>query len=186
MFFPGLVLAAVIHFSIRKIDHTQSKSKDRPNYSLSDYDWWSIGCLYFSAVFRFLVNTAMVYLLVRWMEFHIGASSPELNEAEIADLAAPHVGWANAIMILGQGMGGLVAGALIVSGREKLPMILTPIIFSPALWVLPLLPPGIAGHTACFFVGIGFAAMTPITISLAQSLMPGHTSLASGISLGGA
>ena len=46
--------------------------------------------------------------------------------------------------------------------------------------------PGLEGSVFCFLAGVGFAAMTPVTISLGQRMMPFHTSLASGLMLGGA
>ena len=89
-------------------------------------------------------------------------------------------------MFVGQGLSGLLAGALIKQGKESWPLILTPILFSPCLMSLAFLKPGVVSFAVCTFVGIGYAAMTLITISVGQRLMPGHTRLASGLLLGGA
>jgi MFS family permease len=150
------------------------------------YDWRSIWILYVSSVFRFVVNMAIVYLLVRWMEQSVATSEPGWSAKQVADFSAPLAGRANATMILGQAVGGLVAGALIVTGREKWPLVLTPILFAPALASIAFLQPGMVGYVACFLSGVGFAAMTPVAISVGQRLMPYHTSLGSGIMLGGA
>jgi len=182
---PGLIMAVVLQLSIGKVQHKKRISSGH-THSIAEYDWWTITCLYLSAVFRFTVNMAIVYLLVRWMEHHVASLNPSWSAEDVADYSAPFVGRANATMIVGQGAGGLAAGALIVAGREKIPLIWAPIVFSPALIALAFLEPGFWGYTACFLTGVGFASMTPVAISVGQRLMPYHTSLASGIVLGGA
>ena len=185
MIIPGLLMAVVLQLSIGKINH-KSVLKHTSAHSMRHYDWRSISVLYVSSVFRFVVNMALVYLLVRWMEQSVAAGQPDWDAKQVADFSAPMAGRANATMIVGQAIGGLTAGALIVMGKEKWPLVLTPILFSPALASLAFLEPGMAGYVACFFVGVGFASMTPVAISVGQRLMPYHTSLGSGIMLGGA
>ena len=131
MIIPGLLMAVVLQLWIGKINH---KAVLHPTaaHSMRLYDWRSIWILYLSSVFRFVVNMAIVYLLVRWMEQSVAANQPEWSAKQIADFSAPLAGRANATMILGQGTGGLVAGALIARGREKWPLVLTPILFAPA------------------------------------------------------
>ena len=182
---PGLVMAVVLQLSIGKIEHKDPKAECK-SVSMRDYDWISIGCLFLSSVFRYFVYTAIVYLLVRWMEQYVGGLNPEWSAEKIADASAPLAGRANAVMILGQGIGGLVAGALIVTGHEKWPLVLTPVLCGLSFIAIANLEPGVAGYTACFFAGIAAQSMTPVAISLAQRLMPYHTSLASGMILGGA
>jgi FSR family fosmidomycin resistance protein-like MFS transporter len=187
---PGLAMAIALQLAISKIGHKHEApvSKKHPLHLPVElrYDWRSISILYLSAVFRFIVNMALVYLLVRWMEQYFAAVNPGWTAGEVADYAAPFAGRANATMIVGQGVGGLAAGAVIKSGREKLPMIVTPILFAPALATMAFAGPGWIGYAACFCAGVGFASMTPVAISVGQRLMPRHTSLASGLMLGGA
>jgi FSR family fosmidomycin resistance protein-like MFS transporter len=185
MIIPGVLMAVILQSCIGKINH-KSVIKPTEAHSMRHYDWQSIWILYLSAVFRFVVNMALVYLLIRWMEQYVAANQPDWTAEQVADFSAPMAGRANATMILGQAVGGLAAGALIVMGKEKWPLVLTPILFSPALASIAFLPPGVAGYVACFFAGVGFAAMTPVAISVGQRLMPYHTSLGSGIMLGGA
>ena len=183
---PGLVIAVFFQATInRKTETGKSKAK-KANHSLADYNWLSIYMLYFSAVFRFFVNMALVYLIVRWVEHYVGIWNPEFDEKQVATTASPIAGVAAAVMFVGQGVGGLLAGTVIPHGRERIPLIVTPIIFAPFIMLLATCPPGVLGYSYCFAAGIGFAAMTPITISVGQQLMPSHTRLASGITLGGA
>ena len=182
---PGIVMGCVLIVLIRNLPHkglaVQSDSR-----SITDYDWRSITFLYISSVFRFTVNMGLVYLLVRWMEQAVSIQHPDWTQVRIAAASAPMAGRANATMIVGQAIGGLSAGALLIAGKEKWAMIIVPIIFAPAIALLGLMEPGFEGSLLCFFAGVGFAAMTPVTISLGQRMMPSHTSLASGLMLGGA
>ena len=183
---PGLIFAAVLQFNINRPLSSTPTTTTSVSLNESNYDWVSIWMLYISACFRFMVNMAIIYLIVRWVEQHFALDDPGLDSKEISSMAAPVAGRTHAIMFVGQGLGGLLAGALIKTGREKLPLILTPILFGPFLCLLAFLEPGYMAYAAVFLGGIGFAAMTPITISVGQQMMPNHTRLASGMMLGGA
>ena len=182
---PSLVMAFLLLKNIDKspVISTDTAAADLP---LSSYDWWSIVPLYFSAAFRFTVNMSILYLIVRWVEADIHAQQPLLNKEEISRAAAPLAGQATAIMFVGQGLSGLIAGAIVKSGKEGWPLVLTPILFAPFMMLLAFMPPNALSLCLCFFVGVGFAAMTPVTISVGQKLMPSHIRLASGLMLGGA
>ena len=183
---PGFLIATFFQATVNREMYGAAKSKIIEPHQLGDYDWISIIMLYLSAVFRFFVNMALIYLLVRWVEHHVATLHPELSDKEIASLAAPIAGNANASMFLGQGIGGLLAGALIRHRHEKWPLILTPLTFAPFVYLISVCDPNWQGYACCFLAGTGFAAMTPITISVGQQLMPSHTRVASGLMLGGA
>ena len=182
---PGLLVGGLLYFAIRKISHKRLIQQDE-SVSLRDYDWRSISFLYFSSVFRFMVNMGLIYLLLRWTELHVAGEHPDWTATEIADFSAPMVGWANAMMIVGQAIGGLSAGALLKVGHEKWAMIVVPILFAPLVACFSLVTPGLLGYAVCCLAGIGFAAMTPVAISLGQRMMPFHTSLGSALMLGAA
>ncbi len=182
---PGVIIGILLYFSIRKISHKRI-IEPHESVSLKDYDWRSIFFLYLSSVFRFMVNMGLIYLFVRWIERHVAESHTTWSLSDVADFSAPMIGWANATMIVGQAIGGLSAGALLAEGKEKWAMIMIPILFAPVVACFALIEPGALGYVVCCLAGIGFAAMTPVTISLGQRLMPFHTSLASGLMLGGA
>ena len=183
---PGLILAIVLQLNINRPLSGSAPPRSAVPLFEANYDWVSIWMLYASACFRFMVNTAIIYLIVRWVEQYYSVLHPDWDVKQISNTAAPVAGQTHAIMFIGQGLGGLLAGALIKTGREKLPLILTPVLFGPFLCLLAFLQPGYAAFAACFVGGIGFAAMTPITISVGQQMMPHHTRLASGMMLGGA
>ena len=182
---PGIIIAVFLQFAIGDVQHkSESKSFHKP-LSLGDYDWRTLTFLYFSAVFRFVVNMAFVYLLVRWMEQYVGTQNPSWSAKKVADASAPLAGNANAVMIVGQLVGGLAAGAFVKGGNEKVALVWVPILLCPAFVALAYLQPGTWGYVACFVGGAGFGSMTPVAMSLGQRLMPQHTSLASGLMLGG-
>jgi len=183
---PGLVIGSALQLLINRTEVGPNSQSEKRTGALNDYDWKSVLLLYVSAVLRFIVNMGILYLVVRWVEQHIAAEQTDLSAKEVSTMAAPIAGYAHAAIFVGQGIGGLLAGALISIGREKLPLILTPILFAPPVFMLSFLEPSWQGYLACCLGGVGFAAMTPITISVGQQLMPGHTRLASGIMLGGA
>lgn len=183
---PGIAMAIFLQVNINRPDAFSHPDGGQPSILFRDYDWLSIGLLYASAVFRFFVNMAIIYLIVRWVEQDVAKMNPEWSMNRVADHSAPIAGIANAWMFVGQGLSGLLAGTMIPTGKEKRALIWTPILFAPFIMLLAFVPPGVVGFIACFFGGVGFAAMTPITISVGQRLMPGHTRLASGLMLGGA
>jgi MFS family permease len=182
---PALVMVVLLQLGIGKTQH-KAHRPSLESASMRHYDVRSLVFLYVSCVFRFIVNMAIVYLIVRWMEAFVAQSNPGWSAEQVANHAAPLVGRANATMIVGQGLGGLAAGWLIANGNEKKSLIAVPILFSPALFLLAFLSPGVFGYAAILLTGIGFASMTPVAISVGQRLMPYHTSLASGVMLGGA
>ena len=182
---PGLILAFTLHRQIRFVEHRQIEhsidvSPKGPRASLMP-----VILLYFSAAARFVVNMALVYLYVRWSEAALFAKQPNLTPSELAHLSAPMVGNMNSASIAGMAIGGFFSGLLIPAGCEKTPYICIPLCCAPLVALIPH-----ANTTLIYLLvmgaGVGFASLVPVTIALAQRLMPGHTSLASGLMMGGA
>ncbi len=148
-------------------------------------DWFMVLVLYIAASVRFCVNTALVYLYVRLAEVYVVAAFPSWSKEQVANGAAPMVGNFQGATLMGMALGGLLAGIYVRPGREKWPLVFVPLCFSPILWLLPLAPVQI-GYGLAMAAGIGFASMIPVTIALAQYLMPRQTNLASGLMMGGA
>ena len=182
---PGLVIAAVLQILIRGIPHNAHATSGQ-RASMSNYSWVSIAFLYLASAMRFMVNLALVYLIVRWMEADVRAANPDWTAEQVSDHAAPFIGRMNATLNVGMATGGLLAGFVIPLGKERLPIIWIPMIFSPAVMAFAFCDPGWLGMLCGFLAGIGFASMVPVSISLGQRLMPHHTSLGSGLMLGGA
>ena len=183
---PGLLAAIVLQTAIRKVPH-RKEGHHRVDLVPEQIGqrWSMVGLLFTSAAIRFSVNMAIMYLCVRYVQQEVAAISPELSPEQLATTAAPRVGNMNAMMILGMGLGGLLSGAMLPAGREKWPMILVPVLFSPAVFILPRYGIGVA-HLMSALAGFGFASMIPISMAVAQRLLPHRTSMASALMLGGA
>lgn len=188
MMVPGVLGAVLLHLVIRGLPHRVSHEHAREAMP-TDADvrgrWAMIALLYAVNATRFTVNIALVYLFVRWAQAPFALTNPEWRQSAVAEAAAPIVGNLTALSIVGMMVGGLTAGALVRQGREKLPMILVPVILAPSILVFPIATVP-AGYALAVASGIAFASMVPVTLSLAQRLLPHRTSLASGLMLGGA
>lgn len=182
---PGLVLAFTLHRQIRNVEHRQLTPSFEVTKNGTSAGLIPMLLLYLSAASRFVVNMALVYLYVRWSEATLFANQPDLTPSEVARLSAPMVGNMNGASITGMAIGGFFSGVLIPAGREKTPYICIPLVCAPLVAMIPH-----ANTTILYLLvmgaGIGFASLVPVTIALAQRLMPGRTSLASGLMLGGA
>jgi FSR family fosmidomycin resistance protein-like MFS transporter len=184
---PGLLLALLLHLAIGGQPHRhRHQAQDRDLWpARRAAAWRMVGLLYAGNAMRFTVNMALVYLFVRWAQGLTAAAHPLWSPRDVARTSAPVVGNLNALVILGMAVGGLAAGALTRAGREKGPLVLVPILFAPMVALFPLAGLRL-GYGLALLAGIGFASMIPVTLSLAQRLLPHRTSLASGLMLGGA
>lgn len=183
---PGIVFAVILHIAIRHMPHRHHE------HHLIRFErdeirsrWLAVGVLYITAAMRFTVNVALVYLFVRWVHDLVAAANPGMDDKTIATTGSPVVGNLNAMLIVGMAIGGVSAGALIRPGREKWPMTFVPIVAAPLIALFPWMG-FIGGYVLAAAAGFGFAAMVPVSISLAQRLLPHRTSLASALMLGGA
>ncbi len=185
MIAPVLGVAVVMHIMIRSIPHRTRLNPATSDHTPPKNDWAAIGMLYLAAATRFTVNIALLYLYVRWMAQLVATGDPSLTSQQISQTAAPWVGNLNAFTMLGMATGGLLSGILIRAGREKWPLVLLPLVFAPAIACFPMASRQ-TGYLLALIAGIGFASMVPVTITVAQRLLPNRTSLASGLMLGGA
>lgn len=183
---PGVVAAIALHSLIRGASHRHHHHRAM-RFSTLDIRarWRTVFMLYVSNALRFTVNMAPVYLFVRWSQDIIAQAHPTWGADQVASAAAPINGNLNAMLLVGMLVGGISAGALVRSGHEKWPMILVPLGFAPCIALMPLAGPAI-GYGLAAGCGLAFAAMVPVSISLAQRMLPHRTSLASGLMLGGA
>ena len=182
---PGVVVAWVLHRAIHRLPHRQ------PSHQVGPFDhenirarWIIVGFLYIASVLRFSVNLALAYLYVRWVQGATEASHPDWTLSEIAHYSVPMVGNLNACMIAGMATGGIGAGFFVRRGSERWPLMLCPIIFTPAVALFPHAPLA-WGYVLSVLGGIGFGAMIPVSIALGQRLLPHRTNLASGLMMGG-
>jgi MFS family permease len=175
-----------LHRSFASIDPMQVHNASESSADESArVEWAMVTMLYLSAVLRFCVNMALLYLFVRWVEGHVAAQHADWELRAIAMAAAPQVGNLNAATLVGMGLGGMLSGVFVRSGKEKWPMVLVPMLAAPVIALIPFLPLQ-AGYVLAAIAGMGFAAMIPVTIALAQKMMPRQTNLASSLMMGGA
>ena len=183
---PGILGALWLHAAIRHTPHRHHKHRELA-FSRDEISrrWRMVTLLFLVNAARFVVNTALSYLLLRWVEREIAADNPSWGLKDVAAAGAPINGNITALMLAGMAIGGVSASWSIRSGREKWPMVLLPLVFAPIIVLYPYA--GIrVGYVMAVLSGIGFAAMIPLTISLAQRLLPHRTTLASGLMMGGA
>ena len=183
---PGVLLAVALHLAIRHVPHRQP-GHDQIDFAPGEVParWLMVMLLFVASAIRFSVYMALVYLCVRYVQGLTSAAHGDWTSAQVATFAAPTVGNLNAALVGGMAIGGLVAGFVVRAGREKWPMVLVPIICCPAIHLLP--HGGIRlAYLMAVVAGFGFASMVPVSMAVAQRLLPHRTSMASALMLGGA
>ena len=182
---PLLVLVVFLHRSFAHLEPLHAHETEASTAKSHHIPWAMVAMLYVASVLRFCVNVALMYLFVRWVQMHVAAQHTDWGMEAVARAAAPRIGNLNAAMLIGMAIGGTSSGVLIRPGKEKWPMVWVPILFAPVIGLFPYLPLE-AGYFLAIAAGVGFAAMIPVTIALAQKLMPLQTNLASSLMMGGA
>jgi MFS transporter, FSR family, fosmidomycin resistance protein len=201
---PVLLFALVLAWAIHKVPHRQAGALDHHN-SLPQAErrrrWCDVSLLYIGNVFRFVANMMLVVLLVRWCETQIlmETKAASLN-ADLRLEASILNGPLQAMMALGMGISGLAVGWFVSVERAKWFLFGMPLVGVVVVAAFPWLPRmgvhvemvhgGIQGKAAVWFVaalmGMGYSAVMPLTITMAQRLLPHRTSLASALMMGGA
>ncbi|MFM9995677.1 MAG: MFS transporter [Phycisphaerales bacterium] len=184
----GLVFCGVLAWASHGVPHRTRGAGDEHAALSADERrrrWWAVGVLYTGNMLRFTVNMALVYLLIRWAEdlALARAGATELTPA-LRSAASQINGPMQAAMAVGMGVSGLAAG-LVRTHHEKLMLVLVPAVGAIAVAAFPHAGTGQAWILA-MLAGVAYAGVIPITISLAQRLLPHRTSLASGLMMGGA
>jgi MFS family permease len=192
----GLVAA----FVLAKATHGVAHRHNGAHATHTEWDaherrqrWFAVGVLYVTNMLRFSVNMALVYLLIEWVSEHTLIKHDALVMTERLSVEASKLnGILQASMQVGMGGMGIVLGLILSAKHEKLAFIVFPMLGSIALFMIPRTHMIMAGSEvpvaiiATILTGVGFGAVIPVSISLAQRLLPHRTSLASGLMLGGA
>jgi MFS family permease len=190
----AVLFAVVMHMAISRVDHrNRRRTGDVPHPNIP-HRWRSVWLLYAGNAVRFTVGTSMVLLVARWTELEVLARSGavELNDV-LRGKASMSNGPLQASMQLGAGAAAMLAGAFFAHRHERLALGLSPLLGAVAIAAFPLTR-GVGTESAslacaalaAIVVGIGSGALVPMTIGMAQRLLPDHTSLASGLMMGGA
>lgn len=186
---PGLVLAWVLMRAIGRVPHRGHDA--HASHAALDarerrWRWMAVGLLYVGNVLRFTVNMAMVLLVVRYAEDVVmaRAGAGALDEG-LRTRASMMAGPLQAALQIGMGVGGLALGALVTPRWEKAALVLAPSAGALAVVAMPYAPWPL-GFVAAVACGAGFAGTIPLTVAMAQRLLPHRTSLASSLMMGGA
>ncbi|TWU27303.1 MFS transporter [Bythopirellula polymerisocia] len=182
---PILLFALVVHRKLKDITPIKQHTWHTSDLSFLRGNWTNVIVLYAASSMRYCINTALLYLFVRWTEQVVSAEHAQWSAEAVAKYSAPIVGNLNSCMIFGMGLGGLFGGALVSPGKEKGPLIWVPLFFAPLVALFPLLGIQIS-YLIAVFAGIGFASMIPVSVALAQHLLPHRANLASSLMMGGA
>lgn len=158
--------------------------------------WFAVGLLYITNVLRFSTNNALVYLADEWAKRATRRRTgvDELTERLAAD-ASKLNGMLQAAQQVGMGLGAVALGFVLSRGREKAAFVFVPLVGAAAIAVFgPVgrlldgvhLGPQVGSFCLLVIAGFGFGSTHPVSIRVAQRLLPHRTSLASGLMLGGA
>lgn len=199
---PGMLVVGVLALAIHGVSHRAHDAHDR-HRALTPEDrrerWRVVWLLYAGNVIRFTVNMALVYLIVAWSRRFVlgGVEATALND-HLAQRASELNGPMQASMQVGMGVAGLAAGLVLRSHHEKAALVTLPVAGAAAVatvpwidgWGLDALLWGRGTEAGVFLcmvaAGVGFGGLVPVTMAIAQRMLPHRTSLASGLMLGGA
>lgn len=198
---PGLLATAGLTWAIARVPHrhrdahTQTAAWSSAEASMR---WFAIGVLYVGNILRFTVNMMLVQLVIRSCE-QIAMANAHVSalDAAVRTSASSLNGTLQGAMQIGMAAGGLSAGAFLKHHHERVALIVVPGVGAGAIFAFPhaqLIATQLGNETLFMLVafllamvaGIGFAGMIPVTISLAQRILPHRTALASGLMMGGA
>lgn len=178
---PGLIAAAALYAATHRLAHRHGNHRELLA-SVSPEEVrlrrFVVALLFVGNVLRFTVNTGLPILFVVWAERRMNgdvARSTLLNGSLLA------------AMTFGMGVFGFTARRWSPAGREKGPMLVLTLVGAAIVAAIGFM--GTALGTAAMFLmaaasAMGFSAVIPTTISIAQRLLPGRTGLASGLMLG--
>ncbi|MFM9956500.1 MAG: MFS transporter [Phycisphaerales bacterium] len=179
----GLVMAFILHKVTSHVSHRTRNGHSTAPITIPDDEllerWKAVKLLYCGNALRFIVNTAMYVLFNIWAERQIPG-----NPAAATNLSGNII----VAMTIGMGVGAILAGRLIRPGTERWAIFS----LSMAGAVFTALT-GYAGsqwglwpmYVCAALTSVGFSSILPITIGLAQRLLPHRTGLASSLMMGG-
>lgn len=186
---PGLVVGGLLAWAIHSIAHRTHDAHARHSALPArerQQRWLAVGLLFTGNALRFTVNMALCQLIIRWSEaLTLKEAGTDQLSAALRTQSATHNGPLQAAMQVGMGFSGLLLGFVISHKHERRTLVLVPCLGATAVAALPHTS-GLASFLVAALCGVGYAGIIPITIAMAQRLLPHRTSLASGLMMGGA
>ena len=187
---PGLATAALLAWAIHSMphrhatahaDHAALPEAERRRRRLE------IGLLYATNALRFTVNMMLVQLIIRWTERWTLTKAGATELTEPLRLETTHInGPLQGAMAIGMGVASLFVGWFGVARREKPILVIVPLMGVAAIAAFPASHAVWVAFLLAIIAGVGYQGVMPITLTMAQRLMPHRTSLASALMLGGA
>lgn len=148
--------------------------------------WRGVSILYVGNAIRFTVNMMLVQLLVRLTEAAaLSRAGADTLTPAIRVQAAAINGPLQAAMQIGMGIAGMALGYYLSPRRERLALVIGPVVGGLIVIAFPYVPTTLAFGMA-IGAGMAYAGLIPTTISMAQRFLPHRTTLASALMLGGA
>jgi len=148
--------------------------------------WTGVWLLYAGNVLRFGVDVCLIQLIIRWTELmaldrSTGGVFTDAVRIDASQLNGP----LQAAKQVGMGLGGVALGWWFHVRHERALLVVMPLVGAAMVAALPYTG-GAMALVVCALAGLGYGAVVPMTISMAQRLIPHRTSLASGLMMGGA
>ncbi len=185
----GLVFVVALGLAIHGMPHRTHDAHSRHRERSIDerrMRWAGVWLLYAGNILRFGVDVCLIQLIIRWTELMAvnRSAGGVLSEAVRID-ASQLNGPLQAAKQVGMGLGGVALGWLFRVRHERALLVALPILGAAMVALLPY-SNGSVALVVCALAGVGYGAVVPMTISMAQRLIPHRTSLASGLMMGGA
>jgi len=190
LLFPGMLTVALLAWATHDAPH-RAHGASEAHAALTPLErrarWTAVAILYVSNALRFTVNMMLVQLVIRWSETtSLARAGTVVLDEHTRSVASTIGGPLQAAMQIGMGAAGLAAGAFLRARDERTALVVIPMLGMLAIAAFPLVESPAAAFVLTALAGAGFAGVLPLTISLAQRLLPHRTSLASGLMMGGA
>ena len=190
--FAAFFLARAIHCSGHR-HHQAHAHRDQWDQRERRGRWAAVWVMYACNVLRFTVNMALVYLFTEWAsEYVLAVNDVGVMDEQLGIEASRINGMLQASMQIGMGGGGITLGFILAARFEKMMFMILPWIGAISIAAIPAvsaMDPEVGKWIvmgAAIVSGMGFGAVIPVSLSLAQRLLPHRTSLVSGLMLGGA
>lgn len=183
---PSAAVAVGLFFLLRRVPHRHDNHREMTGAiprEERNARRVAVVLLGFQNCLRFIVNIGALVMFNVWSASKIPAS-PAMAAKLSGNLAAS--------MTVGMGVFGLLVGRYIKPGREKACLVSVSLAGALVMATLSMVGDwGVAsgwGYWPAYVMAglcaIGFGATIPLSISMAQRLLPGHTGVASSLMMG--
>ena len=187
---PCVLYAGLLAWAIHGVPHRHARAHERHSALAAgerQRRWRDVSLLFAGNAMRFIVNMMLVQLIKRWCETRVlGEHGAGELTAELRLESSAINGPIQGMMALGMGLSGLALGRLAPMRHAKGVLVGVPVVGVAAVSLFALSGSLATAWALAALMGLGYAAVMPLTITMAQRLLPHRTSLASALMMGGA